>query len=145
MHHFEKFAAKGNEFLKDLAQEIGEPENKEKAYRVLRTVLHVLRRRISLDESFDLLAQLPMCIKAVYVDGWKPTLFPDKSIKTVEDFIREVLEEDKRSAGKDFGNEEHAKQVIKAVFRVLKKHVTEGEIEDIIGDLPKHLKELFAD
>jgi len=31
------------------------------------------------------------------------------------------------------------------VFRVLKKHVTEGEIEDIIGDLPKHLKELFAD
>ena len=31
MHHFEKFSAKGNEFLKDLAQEIGEPENREKA------------------------------------------------------------------------------------------------------------------
>ena len=56
-----------------------------------------LRRRLTLDESFDLLAQLPMCIKAVYVDGWKPALFPDKSIKTLEDFIREVLEEDKRS------------------------------------------------
>jgi uncharacterized protein (DUF2267 family) len=63
----------------------------------------------------------------------------------VEDFIREVLEEDKRSAGKDFRNEEHTKQVIKAVFRVLKKHATEEEIKGIIRDLPKHLKEFFAD
>ena len=54
-HHFEKFATKGNEFLKELAQEIWKTENKEKAYRVLRTVLHVLRRRLNLDESFDLL------------------------------------------------------------------------------------------
>ena len=47
MHHFEKFAAKGNEFLKELAQEIGEPENKENAYRVLRTVLNVFKKKIN--------------------------------------------------------------------------------------------------
>lgn len=143
--NFEKYVEKGNLFLKELAEELGVPEDKERAGRILRTVLHTLRKRLTLEESFDLISQLPMCIKAIYVDGWKPSPFPDKTIKTVEDFINEVLEEDKRSAGKDFGNEEHAKQVIKAVFRVIKRHVSDGEIQDIKGDLPKSLKTLFED
>ncbi len=143
--NFEKYVEKGNIFLKELAEELGIPEDKERAGRILRTVLHTLRRRLTLEESFDLISQLPMCIKAIYVDGWKPSPFPDKTIKTAEDFINEVLEEDKRSAGKDFGNEEHAKQVIKAVFRVIKGHVSDGEIQDIKGDLPKSLKTLFED
>ena len=143
--NFEKYVEKGNLFLKELAQELGEPNNKEKAGRVLRTVLHVLRRRLTLEESFDLISQLPMCIKAVYIDGWKPSPIPDKTIKTVEDFIHEVLEEDRRAANKDFGDEDHAKQVIKAVFRVIKRHVSDGEIQDVKGDLPKSLKALWED
>lgn len=67
--NFEKYVEKGNLFLKELAQELGNPDDKEKAGRVLRTVLHVLRRRLTLEESFDLISQLPMCIKAVYIDG----------------------------------------------------------------------------
>jgi uncharacterized protein (DUF2267 family) len=143
--NFEKYVEKGNLFLKELAQELGNPDDKEKAGRVLRTVLHVLRRRLTIEESFDLISQLPMCIKAIYVDGWKPSPIPDKTIKSVEDFIHEILEEDRRSAGKDFGNEEHAKQVVKAVFRVIKRHVSDGEIQDIKGDLPKSLKTLWED
>jgi len=141
--NFEKYVEKGNLFLKELAEEIGVPGDKERAGRVLRTVLHVLRNRLTLEESFDLISQLPMCIKAIYVDGWKPSPMPDKTIKSVDDFIHAVLEEDRRSAGRDFGNEEHAKQIIKAVFRVIKRHVSDGEIQDVKGDLPKHLKELW--
>lgn len=141
--NFEKYVEKGNLFLKELAEEIGVPGDKERAGRVLRTVLHVLRNRLTLEESFDLISQLPMCIKAIYVDGWKPSPMPDKTIKSVDDFIHSVLEEDRRSAGRDFGNEEHAKQIIKAVFRVIKRHVSDGEIQDVKGDLPKHLKELW--
>ncbi|MEJ5172491.1 MAG: DUF2267 domain-containing protein [Hydrogenothermaceae bacterium] len=54
-----------------------------------------------------------------------------------------MLEHDARAAGKDFGNEEHALQMIKAVFRVIKRHVSDGEFQDIKGDLPKHLKPLL--
>ncbi len=143
--NFEKYIEKGNLFLKELAEELGIPEDKERAGRILRTVLHTLRKRLTLEESFDLLSQLPMCIKAVYVDGWKPSPFPDKTIKTLEDFINDVLEEDRRSAGKDFGNEEHAKRVIRAVFKVIKRHVSDGEIKDIKGNLPKSLKMLLED
>ncbi|MCX7760549.1 MAG: DUF2267 domain-containing protein [Hydrogenothermaceae bacterium] len=141
--NFEKYVEKGNLFLKELAQEIGVPDDRDRAGRILRTVLHVLRDRLTLEESFDLISQLPMCIKAIYVDGWKPKPVPDKSIKSVEDFVQAVLEHDARAAGKDFGNEEHALQMIKAVFRVIKRHVSDGEFQDIKGDLPKHLKPLL--
>lgn len=41
------------------------------AARIIRSVLHALRNRLSHQESFQLIAQLPMALKAVYVDGWK--------------------------------------------------------------------------
>lgn len=141
--NFEKYVEKGNLFLKEVAQEIGVPEDRERAGRILRTVLHVLRDRLTLEESFDLISQLPMCIKAVYVDGWKPKLTPDKSIRTVGDFIDAILEYDQRAAGRDFGNREHALEIVKALFRVIKNHVSDGEIQDLKGDLPHHLKTLL--
>lgn len=140
--NFEKYVEKGNLFLKELSEEIGVPGDKDRAGRILRTILHVLRDRLTVDESFDLLSQLPMCIKAIYIDGWKPKPVPDKSIKTVDEFISAVIEHDRRAAGKDFGNEEHTLQMIKAVFKVIKNHVSDGEIQDIKGDLPEHLKKL---
>lgn len=141
--NFEKYVEKGNLFLKELAQEIGVPDDKDRAGRILRTVLHVLRERLTVEESFDLLSQLPMCIKAVYVDGWKPKLTPDKTIRSVDDFVEAVIEHDQRAAGKDFGSREHALEMIKAVFRVVKNHVSDGEIQDIKGDLPHGLKGLL--
>ncbi len=141
--NFEKYVAKGNAFLKELAEELGTPGDKDRAGRVLRAVLHALRKRLTPEEYLDLVAQLPMCIKAIAVDGWHISESPDKSIKHIDDLIHAVMEEDGRTAPRDFGNEEQAKEAIKAVIRVIKRHVSQGEIEDVEAELPKHLKELF--
>lgn len=53
------------------------------------------------------------------------------------------MEYDQRAAGRDFGNRDHAVEMIKAVFRVIKNHVSDGEIEEIKGDLPKSLRSLL--
>ncbi|WP_200763118.1 DUF2267 domain-containing protein [Nitrosophilus alvini] len=143
--NFEKNAQVGNEFLKEVAIELGHPGDINRGGRVLRSVLRVLRRKISPDEYLDLISQLPMCIKAVAVDGWKLTEFPDKSIKNVDDFIKAITEEDKRSADNDFGDENQAKEAVKAVFRVIKKHVSEGEIKDLEAELPKVIKEFIEE
>ncbi len=142
--NFEKYAEKGNIFLKELAQELGEPENKKKAGRVLKAVLRALRNRLTHEESMHLLAQLPMAIKAVYVDGWKLSKTPEK-IKHVEEFIEEVMKYDTPRGEVDFKDKDEAVKAIKAVFRVIKRHVSDGEAQDVEAELPKRLKELWED
>ncbi|WP_457626400.1 DUF2267 domain-containing protein [Persephonella sp.] len=143
--NFEKYVQKGNLFLKELAEELGVPQDKDRAGRILRAVLHALRRRLTPEEYLDLVAQLPMCIKAIAVDGWRLHESPDKSIKHIEDLIHVVMEEDRRTAPRDLGNEEHAKEAIKAVIRVIKRHVSDGEIQDVEAELPKQLRQFIEE
>jgi len=142
--NFEKYAEKGNLFVKELAQELGCPDNKKKAGRILKAVLKALRNRLSHEESMHLLAQLPMCIKAVYVDGWKLSETPEK-LKNVSEFIEEVMKYDRPRAQQDFADKEEAIRAIKAVFRVIKRHISDGEAQDVEAELPKQLKELWED
>ncbi|WP_281951910.1 DUF2267 domain-containing protein [Nitrosophilus kaiyonis] len=141
--NFEKDVQKAHEFLKELSQEIGCAGDERRAGRVLRAVLRVLRRRVSPEEYMDFIAQLPMCIKAMAVDGWKLSSFPDKNIKSAEDFIKAVMDEDKRASENDFGDEEQANDIVKKVFHFLKKHISSGEVKDMEAELPKAVKELI--
>ncbi len=52
---FEKYAVKGNEFVRLVAEEL--LMSKDKTGRIIRAVLHALRNRLSHKESFQLLAQ----------------------------------------------------------------------------------------
>ncbi len=142
--NFEKYVATGNAFIKEVAQELGNPDDKNRAMRVTRAVIHALRNRLTPEEFLDFISQLPMCIKAIAVDGWKIDKVPEK-IKHVDEFIEEVLKEDGRTAPRDFGSKEEAVEAVKAVFRVIKRHVTEGEVEDIAAELPKELKQFFLE
>ncbi len=142
--NFEKYAEKGNLFVKELAQELGCPDNKKKAGRILKAVLKALRNRLSHEESMHLLAQLPMCIKAIYVDGWKLSETPEK-IKNVSEFVEEVMKYDRPRAQQDFADKDEAIRAIKAVFRVIKRHISDGEAQDVEAELPKQLKELWED
>lgn len=139
-YNFEKYASKGNEFVNVVAEDLKVP--KEKAGRIIRAVFHALRNRISHEESFQLLSQLPMALKGAYVDGWK---FEKDYVRInhIADFLDEVRKEDGELAGYDFGNDANAKHAVIAVFKALGIFVSEGEMEDIIASLPKGLKVLI--
>lgn len=134
---FEKYASKGNEFVKLVAEDLKVP--REKAGRIIRAVLHSLRNRISHEESFQLMAQLPMVLKGVYVDGWKFEKDFNR-ISHLDDFLSEVRKEDGGLAGYDFGNNERAKIAVAAVFKAMHYFVSEGELNDIISAMPADLK-----
>jgi uncharacterized protein (DUF2267 family) len=137
---FEKYALKGNEFVHLVADDLKTP--KDKAGRIIRAVLHALRNRLSHEESFQLLAQLPMVLKGVYVDGWKF----DKDfnrITHIDDFLDEVRKEDGGLAGYDFGNNEKASAAVAAVFKAMGYFVSEGEMNDVIAEMPAALKEFI--
>lgn len=138
--HFDKYAAKGNEFLQLVAKDLEIP--REMAERITRAVLHALRNRLSHEESFQLLAQLPMALKGIYVDGWKYSR-PFRRINNLGDFLDEVRKEDGKLAGYDFGNNTKAAKAVAAVFKALHYFVSDGEMNDIAGMLPQELSEFI--
>lgn len=137
---FEKYVAKGNVFLKLVAGDLQVP--KDKAGRITRAVLHALRNRLSHEESFQLIAQLPMTLKGVYVDGWNFSNDFNR-IVNMNDFLDEVRREDGGLAGYDFGNNSKARVAVGVVFKVLNYFVSEGEMNDIIAVMPTDLKEFI--
>lgn len=140
--NFEKYAAAGNAFLNEVADELGRAD-KDSAGRILRAVLHALRSRLTIAQSFHLMAQLPMILRAVYVDGWKISEGPDKSIRSVEDLVEAVGDQPGLHPLEDFPNPAKTRQAIWAVFRVLKRHISQGESKDVQGELPAALAQMW--
>lgn len=143
--HFEKHAAKGNEFLNLFAQELGGEQYRDSAGRILRSTFRALRKHLMLEESFHLISQLPLVLKGVYVDGWQPQHIAMARLRHMDDFLEEVIREDGLSAYRDFSNLDDARFAVKALFRALRRYVSEGEMKDIRGALPKALSPLFED
>lgn len=140
--NFEKHAAKGNEFLNRLAWHLNDPQNKDRAGRVLRSVLRVLRNRLTLEESVQLMAQLPLVVKGLYVDGWTPQKQHTR-IKTVEELALEVVKEDGSSAQGDYYTLEDALAGIEAVMKTMADYVSPGELHNIVAILPEDMKSHF--
>lgn len=138
---FLNYAAKGNEFVNTVAEDLNVP--RDKAGRIIRAVLHALRNRISHEESFHLLAQLPMALKGVYVDGWK---FEKEfsRIHHISDFLDEIRKEDGGLAGYDFGNNQRAELALTAVFNALSIYVSEGELIDVMASLPHEIRQFIT-
>ncbi|MEL6811345.1 MAG: DUF2267 domain-containing protein [Bacteroidota bacterium] len=140
--NFNQYATEGNTFLKEYAKEIDLSENREKAGRILSAVLHGLRSMISYEESLQLLAQLPMFLKAVYVNGWSSKT-PKNKARNMEEFIELIRTLAGHTGDFDFSSNERAEAYIHATFLMLRTYVSEGEMSDIRDELPKKLKGLI--
>ena len=119
-----------NELAEDLAWQQG------RAYRLLRSVLHALRDWLSMEEMADLSAQLPVLIRGVYFEGWKPQEFPTVP-RTKADFVSRIWN--------DFGDDliYDTDAAIAAVFRLLDRHISQGEIAQVRSSMRKSLRELW--
>ena len=139
---FDQFAQDANKFVKEVAAELDNGNDTDQAYRVTTVVLQSLRDLITTEESVHLLAQLPMFIKAVYVNDWH--LPVTQRPKTMNEFVELLRAKSGRTAEKDFGNNEMAQERAKSVLKVMKQYVDPNETEDIISQFPVDLLELWA-
>lgn len=127
---FETSIDKTNLILKDIEQEYGWPkERRNQSYAALRTVLHLLRDRMPVEESVQFAAQLPTLLRGVYYEGWDPTIVPVKLNR--DEFLFEVRR------GFPFDVEGGTERVVQVVLNALQRHVTKGEWEDVRGSMPK--------
>jgi uncharacterized protein (DUF2267 family) len=133
---FNSTLQKTSQWLDDLMADM-DWQDRQQAYSALRAVLHVLRDRLTAEEAADLGAQLPMLIRGFYYDGWRPA---DKPLKyhRKEEFLDQVNEKYQRLDGPEL------ERAVSAVFKILSKYVTEGEIEDVKSQLPPEIRGLWA-
>jgi len=77
-----------------------------------------------------------MLIRGFYYEGWDPTGKPLR-VRHKEQFLARIEQE--------FRGDDHldSERVARAVFTVLAKRVTEGEIEDVKHVLPAEIRELW--
>ncbi len=140
--NFNLYAKEGNTFLKEYAKEMNLGNQTEKAGRILAAILHALRDIITPQESLQFMAQLPMFLKAVYVNGWALKKAKPK-VKKMADFIELVRKHDGVAATNDFEyNDELAERYIDTTFIYLRRYISLGEMEDIRDGLPKDLKSM---
>lgn len=141
--NFNKYAEEGNLFIKNLAKNFGHPEEIGRTGIVLRAVLHTLRDRITISESFSMMAQLPMFLKAIYVDNWKYRETPLRMNK--EEFLKEVEKHQEQYGEYEFSWDKSTEDIVKLVIKELSSYITKGELEDIMAQLPEDIEEMFRE
>ncbi|MET0660124.1 MAG: DUF2267 domain-containing protein [Steroidobacteraceae bacterium] len=135
MELFAETIEKTGRWLDELMSEMGTSEPRQ-AYSVLRALLHVLRDRLTAEEAVNLGAQLPMLVRGFYYDGWRPLESPPK-YRHKADFLRRIS---KCYRGLPTIEQERA---VKAVFRLLSRHITGGEIRHAREQLPEEIRDLW--
>ena len=122
-------------WLKEIAAELGD-QDRQYAYRALRAVLHTLRDRLTVDVAAKLAAQLPTLIRGIYYEDWDPSRTP-LPIHDVEAFLDHVVGEG------HMAGETEASVAVTAVARVLRAHVSPGEIDEVLAVLPDKFRALI--
>lgn len=122
-----------NTWLKDISEEL-DGIGEEAAWARLKAVLQTLRDRITVDEAADFAAQLPIIVRGLYFEGWRPAETPHKWRDRQEylDAFNRKLE------GEGSGEE-----TLKAVLRILDRHLDSNELIRVKEMHPKEVWDLW--
>lgn len=131
---FRRHAAEDQYWLKEIEAQLG--PDRHRSYQALRAVLHCLRDRLSVDQAAHLAAQLPLLVRGIYYEAYRPTGKPEK-VRSRDEFLEHVSRYFKniRPIGAD--------DAVGAVFAVLGRHCDPGEVRNVIEALPLEIRTLW--
>ncbi len=120
-------------WLHTVAQELGS-DDPEFTFRAVRTWLHCVRDRLTVESAAHLAAQLPELLRGVFYDGWSPARVPTKADaeETAERFAHEAMIPP---------GEVH--QVAAAVTTAMREQFSPGQLDTTFASLPVRLRALF--
>ncbi|HET9336919.1 MAG TPA: DUF2267 domain-containing protein [Sphingomicrobium sp.] len=131
---FDRTMQTTNIWLKEISAEIG--PDRHLAWKVLSTVLHKLRDRLPFEVSVHLGSQLPLLVRGVYYDQYRPSDAPDKT-RHADEFIEDVAKwlSDVRPVD--------PRLAVITVFGVLDRHIDPGQVAKVKGTLPHEIRALW--
>jgi uncharacterized protein (DUF2267 family) len=137
---FDQTVQLSNKWLKELMLELGWKQ-RNRAMLALRSTLHALRDRLPLAEAVQLGAQLPLLLRGAYYEGWRPQVKPRRD-QYGQAFLAAIEKGFRRRPGQAPAN---AKQIAGAVFAVLDRRVSRGEIDQVRHCLPSSIRVLWPE
>jgi uncharacterized protein (DUF2267 family) len=108
-------------------------EDARAAWRGLRAYLQVLRDRLTIEESAQLAAQLTLLLRGVYYEGYDPTNKPEE-IRNRDEFLARLADR------AELEDPAEAAPLAQAATRVLARHITAGELDDVFAQLPNEIR-----
>ncbi|MCH8686045.1 DUF2267 domain-containing protein [Pedomonas mirosovicensis] len=131
---FDKTLQTTHIWLNDIGEIVG--PDKQRCYHALRAVLTTLRDRLTVDQSAHLAAELPILVRGVFYDGYRPSDAPS-AIRSQDEFVSVVAQR--------FGNigPVSPRTSSIAVFKTLQRHLPQPMIEKVKGSLPQEIRVLF--
>jgi uncharacterized protein (DUF2267 family) len=129
---------KTREWLKEVRDEL-DLDDEEQAFAALRSVLHAVRDKLTVEEAADLGAQLPLLMRGAFYDGWRPIDMPH-AIRTEEDFLGRVERGLERNRSPKLHDPD---RLVRGVLKVLDSRVTIGEIEHVKRAFPEKLRRFW--
>lgn len=130
---FTRAAEQAQHWVNELAEDMGWDEHD--ALRLLRTVLHAIRDWLSIEEVADLSSQLPTLIRGLFFEGW--TADEPVRDRNKRDFVIRVRHGFGYDPNLDYD------RAISAVFTLLDRHVSHGEIVQVRHSMKKALRQLW--
>lgn len=131
---FDRTIQTTNSWLSEISDELG--PDRDIAWHALGAVLHVLRDRLPLDQTVHLAAQLPLLVRGLYYEQWRPAGKPEK-FRSREEFVAHVAEglKEFRTLG--------AEDATHAVLAMLGRCLDPGECEKVLQALPLDVRLLW--
>ncbi|HEY7386477.1 MAG TPA: DUF2267 domain-containing protein [Beijerinckiaceae bacterium] len=130
---FDKTLQTTNTWLDEITAELG--PDRHLAWHALAAVLHALRDRLPLEVAVHLGAQLPLLVRGVYYDQWH--LGGDvERYRSLEEFLERI------GRGLQTTRPVSTLKAAQAVFAVLARHITDGQLDKVRGALPEDIRAL---
>lgn len=142
--NLEKHYQEAHKYINHLAEQLGHPEEKQRALIIWKAVMHTIRGRIQISESLDLISQFPLFLKGMYVDQWKYHEKPPKDYDTVEQMKNMVKNLQSRYGEAEFNWDMPTEEIIATTLDSLKEYVSEGQMAHIKGQMPAEVKSVFG-
>jgi uncharacterized protein (DUF2267 family) len=132
---FDKSLQTTNIWLDEIMSAVG--PDRQLAWHVLGAVLHTIRDRVPAELAFHLGAQLPLIIRGAYYDQWQLRREPER-YRSLDEFL------DRIGFALRGARPVNRLKAVQAVFSVLSRHVTLGQIEKVREALPDDVRSLWS-
>lgn len=131
---FDKTVQTTNMWLDEITDELG--PDRQLAWHALGDVLRAVRDRIPADLAAHFAAELPLLIRGVYYDQYRPSRQPER-IRDRDEFIERI------ARGFSGTRPVNTDDAIRAVLATVSRHVPAGEVEKVRGSLPEEIRVLW--
>ena len=131
---FDKTVQTTNIWLDEIMAAMG--PDRHVAWHILGATLRALRDRLPLDEAAHLGAQLPLLVRGLYYDQWRPAAGVNKD-RHLEEFLARVADDLKDT------RPVNTRDAVRTVFRVLATHIARGQADKVAATLPGEIRALW--